>query len=166
MRVSFFELQDGSVLYIGETNDIKAMYKSISRNNHTMIKPLYSDTPIFSETKEVYGLSIEGNWMTVINSDTALKILMQEGFVGENEYRWISIKKRLPKDGETVIISTKGGFTTTVTWNQKRKLFEEVCNFVYTPEFVIKWMPYPHPHNQKNSVTHRPPYYPVNISEA
>lgn len=80
--VKEFNLQDGSVLYVGETSQIKAMYKSIARNKDTEIRPLYSDEPQFSETKQMYGLNIEEDkWMTVVNSDTVLHILMQEGLL-------------------------------------------------------------------------------------
>lgn len=81
MGVKCYELEDETILYIGETKDIKAMYKSIARNKNTEIKPLYTDMPIFSEYKSVYGLAIYDNWMTVFNSDTCMVALMQDGII-------------------------------------------------------------------------------------
>lgn len=58
------------VYYIGETAEIKAMYKSIARNRNTNIRPLYGDAPKFSPYKQVYGILIDKDgWMSVITSD-------------------------------------------------------------------------------------------------
>lgn len=82
MGIKRFALQDNSDLYVGETKEIKAMYKSIVRSKNTDIRPLYADAPIFSENKQFYGLLIDhDNWMTVVNSDTVLAILLVSGIL-------------------------------------------------------------------------------------
>lgn len=64
--------------YVGKTADIKAMYKSIARNKSTDMCPLFCDFPKFSEYRQVYALCIdENNYITIINSDTMLAILLE-----------------------------------------------------------------------------------------
>lgn len=66
-----------STLYIGETQDIKAIYNSIARNQVTNIRPLYAEKPVFSKNRLLYGLSIQKEEVTVVNSDTCLYILLK-----------------------------------------------------------------------------------------
>ena len=73
---------DYSAMYVGATSDIKAMYKSIARNQNNGIIPMFCDSPKFSENKQVYALDIDSNgYMTVVNSDTAMSILLQHGVI-------------------------------------------------------------------------------------
>lgn len=73
------EPRDSDTLYVGTTEEIKALYKSIARNQCTNIIPTFCDPPKFSEYKTMYGLSIDSdNHMQVINSDTALNILLAQ----------------------------------------------------------------------------------------
>lgn len=64
------EDEDFDVVYIGNTNEIKATWKSICRNQHTWLYPMFADMPIFSDRKEIYGIGIWNNVMYVLNSDT------------------------------------------------------------------------------------------------
>lgn len=69
-----------STLYIAETDEIKAMYKSIVRagkKNRTNISPQYLTPARFNPDRQKYGLIIgEDNFMSVVNSDTALGIVI------------------------------------------------------------------------------------------
>lgn len=67
---------DDSTMYIGNTADIKAMYKSIARNKHTELMHIFCDAPRFSESKRIYALD---NNISIVNSDTALYMLLCEG---------------------------------------------------------------------------------------
>ena len=61
--------------YVGETSDIKALYKSISRNKSSDLCPAFSSFPKF--TKQVYGLCIdEYNNVYIISSDTILYMII------------------------------------------------------------------------------------------
>lgn len=79
--VKEFNTVDGQ-LFIGETKEIEAMFNSIVKNRNTDIRPLYAEKPIFSENKQFYGLLVDhDNWMTVVNSDTVLAILLASGIL-------------------------------------------------------------------------------------
>ena len=68
--------------YVGETADIKAMYKSIARNKITGLCPEFEGSPKFSDKKSVYALCIdEFNYFSVVNSDTMLSILLDNNIV-------------------------------------------------------------------------------------
>ena len=41
----YYNENSDSVVYAGETADIKAMYKSIARNKNTDLMPLFSGSP-------------------------------------------------------------------------------------------------------------------------
>lgn len=70
-----------TTLFVGTTEEIKALYKSIQRNSPTII-PTFCDPPKFSDNKMMYGLCIDDdNSMQVVNSDTALSLLFNN-----NEY--------------------------------------------------------------------------------
>lgn len=72
---------EDSTFYVGETDDIKRMYE-IALNNGDAT-PLFSETPKFSDNKQIYCLEIDkDNYMVVINSDTFLMMLL-EGYVEE-----------------------------------------------------------------------------------
>lgn len=71
--------EDDAVLYVGKTEDIKAMYKSINRNKHCNISPFFCSIAKFSDRKEVYGIVIEprqngSQYMSISTSD----IIMSE----------------------------------------------------------------------------------------
>lgn len=68
---------EDSMYYVGSTANIKAMYKSIARNRNTEISPMFCEAPKFSESRQVYALCIDkDNWMTVVNSDTMLSLIL------------------------------------------------------------------------------------------
>lgn len=72
-----FEGAEDSIYYVGSTADIKAMYKSIARNQNTDIRPYFCDAPKFSESRQIYALCIDKDgWMTVVNSDTMLSLIL------------------------------------------------------------------------------------------
>lgn len=63
--------------YVGATENVKALYKSIRRNKSTGLMPAFCGSPKFAEGKSVYALCIdENNYITIVNSDTMLSILI------------------------------------------------------------------------------------------
>ena len=68
---------------IGETEDIKAIYKSICRNSKK-IKSTFEEFPKFSEDRNIYAICIEeakwGYYMYLLNSDTMLEALLEMWF--------------------------------------------------------------------------------------
>lgn len=74
---NFFNTVEGDIYYVGSTADIKAMYKSIARNQNTDIRPLFCEAPKFSESRLVYAICIDKDgWMTVVNSDTMMLLIL------------------------------------------------------------------------------------------
>lgn len=66
-----------SEYYVGETANIKSLYKSICRNKATNLRPMFCGFPKFSENKSIYALCIDDKgYVTIINSDTMLAILI------------------------------------------------------------------------------------------
>ena len=65
---------------VGETSEIRQIYKSITRANRECksdIAPYYSDFPIFSGMKSVYGLKIsDDGFLTVLSSDTIMDLIV------------------------------------------------------------------------------------------
>lgn len=75
----YVNISDNSIVYIGRTSDIKAMYKSIVRAYHkyaTDLIPLFSAMPKFSENKMAYGIVIEDLFFHVISSDVFTAMLL------------------------------------------------------------------------------------------
>jgi hypothetical protein len=67
--VGISESNEGSVYFIGKTDEIKALYKSISRHGDN-IGPLYNGNTLFSPYKYVYCICIDvDGWMTITTSD-------------------------------------------------------------------------------------------------
>lgn len=67
---------DDAVYYVGQTSEVKSMYKSIVRNRVTDIIPLFADAPVFSTQKRAYALKISsGNMMSVLSPDTMLALI-------------------------------------------------------------------------------------------
>jgi hypothetical protein len=75
----YINVSDNSIIYMGLTSDIKAMYKSIVRAYHkyaTDLIPLFSETR-FSETRMTYGIVIdEDSFFYSISSDTFTAMLL------------------------------------------------------------------------------------------
>ena len=72
-----------SVYYVGRTEDIKELWKTIVENGS--ITPMFCAPPVFSEKKEYYCMEIpENGYASIINSDTFLGMLL-EGYVEEAE---------------------------------------------------------------------------------
>ena len=73
----------------GETSEIRQIYKSITRANReckTDIAPYYSDFPIFSGMKSIYGLKIsDEGFLTVLSSDTIMDLIVGGYIVPEKE---------------------------------------------------------------------------------
>ena len=84
----YYDNEYANVYYVGETTEVKALYKSICRagqRGSTGIFPLYEDFPIFSEGRSVYGLCVTyDNTFVIINSDTILSLILK-GDVSEQE---------------------------------------------------------------------------------
>ena len=60
---------DDTMYIVGQTADIKSVYKSMTRHNDYFC-PLYTEFPKFSPYKRVYGISVdEDGWFHIINSD-------------------------------------------------------------------------------------------------
>lgn len=75
----YVNISDNSIVYIGRTSDVKAMYKSIaraSRKYHTDLITLFSAMPKFSENKMAYGIVIEDLFFHVISSDVFTAMLL------------------------------------------------------------------------------------------
>ena len=76
----YINISDNSIIYIGRTTDIKAMYKSIVRAYHkynTNFMPLFSETPKFSENKITYGVEIDEDYfVSIISSDVFTAMLL------------------------------------------------------------------------------------------
>ena len=74
------DVETYEVYYVGSTLDIKALFKSIRRNRSTNLYPLFSETPKFSENKNIYALCVnyDDNFITVVNSDTMLSMIIDD----------------------------------------------------------------------------------------
>lgn len=74
-------------LYVGRTEDIKAVYKSLMRNarnerSTSKLCPVFTDPARFSVSKYMYGLEIKPNGnFCVLSSDAVLATLMECGIV-------------------------------------------------------------------------------------
>ena len=75
----YVNISDNSIVYIGRTSDIKAMYKSFVRAYHkyaTDLIPLFSETR-FSESRMTYGIVMdEDSFFYPISSDTFTAMLL------------------------------------------------------------------------------------------
>ena len=75
---------ENSIIYMGLTSDIKAMYKSIVRAYHkyaTDLIPLFSEIK-FSKTRMTYGIVIDDdNLFYPISSDTFTAMLLDGDLV-------------------------------------------------------------------------------------
>lgn len=80
MKKYYLISEHGSVesYYVGETADIKAMYKSILRNRTSNLRPMFCDFPKFSDNKSIYALCIDefAGWVSIVNSDTMLAMII------------------------------------------------------------------------------------------
>ena len=73
--------ENNNIYYVGETADIKAMYKSIRRklekDMSMSLELLFVDFPKFNPNKSVYALCVdERGYITVVNSDTMMSIIV------------------------------------------------------------------------------------------
>lgn len=75
----YINISDNSIIYMGLTSNIKAMYKSIVRAYHkyaTDLTPLFSETK-FSKTRMTYGIVIdEDSFFYPISSDVFTAMLL------------------------------------------------------------------------------------------
>lgn len=81
----YINISENSIIYMGRTADIKAMYKSIaraSRKCHTNFMPLFSEMPKFSENKITYGIEIDEDYfISIISSDVFTAMLLADEVV-------------------------------------------------------------------------------------
>lgn len=79
---------ENSIIYMGRTSDIKAMYKSIVLAHHkyaTDLIPLFSEIK-FSETRMTYGIVIDkDSFFYPISSDTFTAMLLDGDLVEVKE---------------------------------------------------------------------------------
>lgn len=73
--------EENMIYYIGNTDEISAMYKSMSRaaykGGRTDLYPRFADPPKFAEWRRVYALCIDENgYFTIVNSDLMLSLLL------------------------------------------------------------------------------------------
>ena len=84
----YINISDNSIIYMGLTSDIKAMYKSIVRAYHkyaTDLIPLFSETR-FSKSRMTYGSVIdEDSFFYPISSDVFTAMLIAGELVEVNE---------------------------------------------------------------------------------
>lgn len=70
-------------LIVGETDDIKALYKALCRRWRrygTAAMPVCSGPAEFNMSRYCYGIYIDtANQFAVVNSDTVLSLLMENG---------------------------------------------------------------------------------------
>ena len=77
---------------VGNTADIKAVYKSICRSfGHDML--MHCARAKFSEAKSMYALAFSPDaygtfWMSVVNSDTMLNIIVSDNVVEIPQILW------------------------------------------------------------------------------
>lgn len=75
----YINISDNSIIYMGLTSDIKAMYKSIVRAYHkyaTDLIPLFSEAR-FSKSRMTYGIVIdEDSFFYPISSDVFTAMLL------------------------------------------------------------------------------------------
>ena len=74
--------EERETFYIGNTDEIRAMYKSMSRaaykGGRTDLYPRFADPPKFSDWRRCYGLCIdEEGYFTIVNSDLLLSLLLE-----------------------------------------------------------------------------------------
>ena len=73
--------EERETFYIGNTDEIRAMYKSMSRaaykGGRTDLYPRFDDPPKFAEWRRCYGLCIDQDgYFTIVNSDLILSLLL------------------------------------------------------------------------------------------
>lgn len=67
-----------SEFFVGKTEEIRAIYKSIARNKNTRITPAFPEFPRFSENKQVYVIHVDMiGWMTLLTSDDFALMLLE-----------------------------------------------------------------------------------------
>lgn len=76
--VKIYEDNEGYKLIVGETGDIKAIYRVIANHSET-VTPLFTDFPKFSKKRIMYGIEITPDKeMFIITSDEVLAFLLDD----------------------------------------------------------------------------------------
>ena len=84
-----------SEFFVGKTEEIRAIYKSIARNKNTRITPAFSEFPRFSENKQVYVIHVDMiGRMTLLTSDDFTLMLLKENSQKYREKKVRCSKKR------------------------------------------------------------------------
>lgn len=82
MIKKYWSDEDNTMYIVGQTTQIKSIYKSMARNNNDFY-PLYTEFPKFSPYRRIYGISIdEDGWFHIINSDL-ISDLIVNGLIKE-----------------------------------------------------------------------------------
>lgn len=77
MIKKYYGVNEKEEYYVGATEDIKAMYKSIARNESSGIIPLFCENAKFSISRQVYALCIsDSGFVYVVDSDTMLSLIL------------------------------------------------------------------------------------------
>lgn len=75
----FKGVRNNSIYYVGTTEDIKALYKSIKRSETTDLIPMFCEQPKFNMNKNIYALCIDENqYFYIVSSDTMLRLIIEE----------------------------------------------------------------------------------------
>lgn len=69
------------VYYVGQNEDMKAIYKSIARNRHTAIKVWYFHAPRHSEYNQIYALRIDKNGLLTVANSNEIQAFLIRGYV-------------------------------------------------------------------------------------
>lgn len=76
----YFREDFPSVFYVGKTEEIKRIYRSIRNailRENTDMMLLFPGMPVFNPNKATYAISIELNrFVSVVNSDTMLSLIV------------------------------------------------------------------------------------------
>ena len=76
--VKVYADNEGYRLIVGETREIKAIYRTIAKCSD-LVKPLYADFPKFNKNRIMYGIEVTPNQeMFIINSDEVLALLLDD----------------------------------------------------------------------------------------
>lgn len=110
-----------SEFFVGETQEIRAIYKSIARNKNTTITPVFSGTPKFSENKQVYVIHVDMiGWMTLLTSDD-FALMVLEGKLKEVPRKEGQMFKKEVKEILNLVFEVESKTDANISYNYETK---------------------------------------------